>query len=162
MSRDEFLRVLKESLSASLENDAITEQLDYYDKYISDEIDKGRSEKEVLDELGDPRLIAKTIKTVNNASGIVDQTESHSKSYSTDGSRVNRDSNSNNKTYKRYVDTTGVGCALVGIIVFIVFMLVMRMFGYMAYGLGSLAFSGPLGFIIVAALFYLFFGGKRR
>lgn len=47
----------------------IRNQLAYYDQYISDEIAKGRSEREVVDELGDPRLIAKTIEEATEAAG---------------------------------------------------------------------------------------------
>lgn len=35
--------------------------LEYYETYIRDEVRKGRSESDVLGELGDPRLIARTI-----------------------------------------------------------------------------------------------------
>ena len=36
-------------------------QLEYYSSYIDDEVRKGKTEEEVLEALGDPRLIAKTI-----------------------------------------------------------------------------------------------------
>ncbi len=39
----------------------LTENLEYYEEYINTEIRKGRDEGEVLSELGDPRLIARTI-----------------------------------------------------------------------------------------------------
>ena len=36
-------------------------QLRYYDDYIRSERQKGRSEADIMEELGDPRLIARTI-----------------------------------------------------------------------------------------------------
>ena len=169
MNKYEFLKILRESLEMSLEKDAINAQLDYYDKYISDEIEKGRSEKEVIDELGDPRLIAKTIKTVNNSNDVTSSTEN---SY---GEKQNRESSggyrgnyndsqsNNNRKYATYVDTSGIGCVIAGLVAFIIISLILRMFGYMVYGLGNLAFSGPIGFMIVLGLLYLIFGrGGRR
>ena len=171
MNKSEFLRILKESLEMSLEKTAINEQIDYYDKYISDEIKKGKTEKEVIDELGDPRLIAKTIKTV---SGSIETKDSNASADS--NSDTNYDSNSTygdktggstntrygNGNYRRYVDTSGIGCALAGLVMFIIVMFIFRLFSSMIYGLGDLAFSGPIGFILVLGLLYLFFGGGRR
>lgn len=169
MSREEFLKILRESLSMSLENDAINEQLDYYDRYISDEVEKGRSEKEVIDELGDPRLIAKTIKTVSNSNDVTSSTENsygekqnreNSNGYS---GNYNDSQSNNNRKYATYVDTSGIGCVIAGLVAFIIISLILRMFGYMVYGLGNLALSGPIGFLIVLGLLYLLFGrGGRR
>lgn len=39
----------------------VEDNVRYYQNYISQEIASGKSEKEVLEELGDPRLIARTI-----------------------------------------------------------------------------------------------------
>ena len=39
----------------------LAEKLRYYDDYIRSERQKGRSEADIMDELGDPRLIARTI-----------------------------------------------------------------------------------------------------
>ena len=40
---------------------AVKENLQYYKTYIEDEVKKGRTEKEVVEELGDPWIIAKTL-----------------------------------------------------------------------------------------------------
>ncbi len=39
----------------------VNENVKFYDEYIDGEIKKGRTEEEILQELGDPRLLAKTI-----------------------------------------------------------------------------------------------------
>lgn len=169
MNRNEFLRILKESLEMSVDQDAIKEQLDYYDKYISDEINKGRTEKEVIEELGDPRLIAKTIKTVSSTKDVNSDSDNSGDS----GQKYGSDSNENrgygntqsngNRKYSTYVDTSGIGCVLAGLVTFIIVSLIFRALSSMVYGLGNLAFSGPIGFLMVFGLLYFLFGrGGRR
>ena len=44
-----------------MSHQVVNENVAYYENYIDTEIKKGRSEEAVLEELGDPRWIAKTI-----------------------------------------------------------------------------------------------------
>ncbi len=69
MDRDEFLRTLREALSGEVAPNIIEENIRYYDAYISDEVRKGRSEQEVIEELGGARVIARTIIDVAAAGG---------------------------------------------------------------------------------------------
>lgn len=59
MNKTEFLNILEESLKGEVSQNIIDQNITYYDQYIS----KASSEEEaqVLEELGDPRLIARTI-----------------------------------------------------------------------------------------------------
>ena len=168
MNRNEFLRILRESLEMSLEKDAINAQLDYYDKYISDEMKKGKTEKEVIEELGDPRLIAKTIKTVNTGEGI-NKASSDENDYSNDYYRSQGESYNKSRTnfgnggFRTYYSSNSViGCTIAFLVFFIIVYGILRMFGNIAYGVGSLAFSGPIGFLLVCGLLYLLFGGRRK
>lgn len=61
MSRKEFLDILEEQLSDQLQEGKVAAHIRYYEDYIQSQVNKGISEKEVLDKLGDPRLIAKTL-----------------------------------------------------------------------------------------------------
>lgn len=61
MSREEFLRGLENALSGNVPPAVVRDNLRYYDDYIRSERQKGRSENDIMDELGDPRLIARTI-----------------------------------------------------------------------------------------------------
>ncbi len=61
MSENEFLSELENALSGSVSPSLVNENLRYYEEYIETEKRKGRSVYEVMDELGDPRLIARTI-----------------------------------------------------------------------------------------------------
>ena len=61
MDRNEFVSTLRGVLSGEVPAAVVEDNVRYYDNYISQEIAGGKSEREVLDALGDPRLIAKTI-----------------------------------------------------------------------------------------------------
>ena len=61
MTKREFLESLRLALNGRVTSGQLTENLDYYEDYINTEIRKGRQETEVLEQLGDPRLIARTI-----------------------------------------------------------------------------------------------------
>ncbi|MCR4892096.1 MAG: hypothetical protein K5989_07960 [Lachnospiraceae bacterium] len=61
MTRKDFLDGLRRSLSGSISPQFINENLRFYEEYIETECRKGRDITEVLDELGDPSLIARTI-----------------------------------------------------------------------------------------------------
>lgn len=65
MNREEFLRGLGASLNGAVPPSVIQENLRYYDEYIRSEVARGRSEEEVIDEIGGYRLIAKTIIEAN-------------------------------------------------------------------------------------------------
>lgn len=69
MTRFEFTKKLRKALSGRVSHTVVNENVDYYEKYIDTEIKKGRSEREVLEELGDPRLIAKTIIDTTEGAG---------------------------------------------------------------------------------------------
>lgn len=61
MNRQEFLTELRIALQGQVDQATIRDNLEYYENYIMQEARKGRSEQEVIDELGNPRLLAKTI-----------------------------------------------------------------------------------------------------
>ena len=61
MTKQEFFMKLRETLSDELNDRQVNEQVQYYECYINEQIRLGRSESEVLDELGDPRSIAHNI-----------------------------------------------------------------------------------------------------
>lgn len=61
MNKGEFLEGLRNALSGEVPPSVVQENLRYYDEYIRTEIQKGRSEADVMAELGDARLIARTI-----------------------------------------------------------------------------------------------------
>ena len=65
MNREEFLSRLGAALNGEVPASVIQENLNYYDGYIREEAAKGRTEEEIIDEIGGYRLIAKTIIEAN-------------------------------------------------------------------------------------------------
>lgn len=61
MTRYDFIDCLRKALSAMSDYTIVNENVSYYEDYIDSEIRKGRAEAEILQDLGDPRLLAKTI-----------------------------------------------------------------------------------------------------
>ena len=61
MSREEFLAGLEEALAGEVPASVIRENLNYYNSYISQEMAKGRTVDEIVDEIGEPRIVARTI-----------------------------------------------------------------------------------------------------
>lgn len=69
MNRIEFIEKLQRALAGGLNSRQVAENVRYYQEYIDMEIRKGRKESEVLEGLGDPRLLAKSIIEANKRAG---------------------------------------------------------------------------------------------
>lgn len=161
MNREEFIKILRSELKLYLEQNAIDNEIEYYDKYISDEVNKGRTEKEVIEELGDPRLIAKTIKTVNGNDEILAQDSTNSGSQN--NNTYQKTSNSAQTIFNTYNSTsTFIGCLIFALILFIIILAILRFFGDIVFALGSVALSGPIGLLLIILLFYFIFGRNRK
>jgi uncharacterized membrane protein len=65
MNSQEFLDKLRLALSGQIMANQVEENIAYYREYISAQIRMGQSEEVVLRNLGDPRLIAKSIISAN-------------------------------------------------------------------------------------------------
>ena len=61
MSQKEFLEELRTALSGKLSAQAVLENIEYYRNYIEGEVRSGKSEAQVLEMLGDPWILARTI-----------------------------------------------------------------------------------------------------
>lgn len=65
MSKQEFIEGLRRSLSSINDYTFVNDTIAYYENYIESGIRMGRTEAEVMQELGDPRLIAKSIRATH-------------------------------------------------------------------------------------------------
>lgn len=82
MNKEEFLHALRGQLSGQMHEGTAAAHVQYYRNYIEEQVKKGRTEGDVLAELGDPRLIAKTLlDTDTAASGTVYESEQGYRSY---------------------------------------------------------------------------------
>ena len=69
MNREEFIKGLEESLLGEVNPNLIHENVNYYNHYIIEETRKGKRESEVLEALGDPWVIGKTIIQTQGSGG---------------------------------------------------------------------------------------------
>ena len=69
MDRREFIEKLQRTLAGGLDSVQVAENVRYYQEYIESEIQKGNTEGAVLSQLGDPRLLAKSIIEANKHAG---------------------------------------------------------------------------------------------
>ena len=61
MTKQDFLASLRSHLNGRIDAYEVEANVDYYSTYIEGELAKGRSEEEIMDELGQPALIAHTL-----------------------------------------------------------------------------------------------------
>lgn len=61
MEKQDFLDKLRLALGGKVTPEVMTDTMNYYEEYINTELRLGKSPDEVMETLGDPRLIARTI-----------------------------------------------------------------------------------------------------
>ena len=61
MNKQEFMEQLRRSLASINDYAFVNDTIAYYENYIESQFRMGKTETEVMQELGDPRLIAKSI-----------------------------------------------------------------------------------------------------
>jgi uncharacterized membrane protein len=96
MSKKDFLDILSQSLEGEVDKIILEQSIRYYSEYISSQPDKG--EEEILKEIGDPRLIAKTIIESENASNRVESASWNT--YDSNSNGNSNDYNSGNSDYR--------------------------------------------------------------
>lgn len=156
MSKEEFLRRLEEALTGEVPASVIRENVIYYNTYISQEMARGRSMEEIVAEIGDARIVARTIIDSCEAAG-----ETPGDDFRNDGgesSGYGQESRQNPFPNVRYVDLNRWYWKLLLILVLLlVISVVMGIIG----GIFSLLvrFAGP---IMVVLLLYWMIKGMRR
>ena len=81
MTRQDFLQELRFALQGQSSQEAVNDNIRYYDNYIMEEVQKGNSEEAVVERLGNPRLIAKTLIDTKKQFGRTEESEYYSESY---------------------------------------------------------------------------------
>ena len=84
MTKKQFLEELKTSLEEMVSPMVVQQNMNYYENYISEQIRNGKSEQDVLKELGNPRLIAKSIIDAASQDDDHVQTEYYEEEQETD------------------------------------------------------------------------------
>jgi len=65
MTKTEFLENLRIALNGKVSDSLLRENMAYYNEYIDSQLSVGNSEADIMEALGDPRLIARTIVQTN-------------------------------------------------------------------------------------------------
>lgn len=123
---------LRNSLTGRVSIDVVNDNVKFYENYIYSEVAKGKTEEEVLQSLGDPRLLAKTILTSHSAeedrvhtySGFYDATEDNTYTYQESSSSYEEDNRQ-----RSYGRTTVIPAWLVWVIVIAVLVFVIAAIG---------------------------------
>lgn len=162
MNKTEFLETLRGQLSGQIQSGRADAHVRYYRDYIEAQLRSGRTEEEILAELGDPRLIAKTLldtdpessqEIYGNSYGYAEQ-EYDSQQYSRDSynrSAYEKDQQKNvkHRTYKLDL-TTWYGKAIVIAVAAMIIIGLILLIGTV------------LPIIIIAALIISFISWLRR
>ena len=88
MNKEEFLLKLREALAGEIPQAEIENHISYYRNYLSNDQD-GKTEEQKLEELGEPRLIARTI--IDAASMATESREQKNREYSYSGNQNTKD-----------------------------------------------------------------------
>ena len=73
MTKQEFLEELRKAISSRVSSATVNDNVSYYEEYIATQTRMGRTEEEVLDELGDPRLLARSIAEAEERAGQAEE-----------------------------------------------------------------------------------------
>lgn len=160
MDRNEFVSTLRAVLTGEVSASVVEDNVRYYEAYISQEIAGGKNEQEVLELLGDPRLIAKTIiDTQGEQDGYQDGYAAYAQE---DPERekgfhaeVNEDGGVDIK-YKRFNFNTWYGRLLVIVVLVAVLALVFTIVG----GILSWILPVLIPVLLIMWLVRIFFGNR--
>ena len=131
MDKTEFIDKLRRALNGNISPSMVQDNVSYYKDYIDSEIRKGKTEKEVMDMLGDPRLIARTLLDTDVDNGQLDYEE-----YSTYSDDVqNTQSSGHNHVHVWRFDTWYsklLGVVILLIVVFLLFHILVAVIPFFA------------------------------
>ncbi len=133
MTRAEFIEELRKTLSGNMNESEVQNHVNYYNAYINEEISKGKTEAEVLEELGSPFAIAKT---------ILMPYESERNSYEYEAREVTKEESK--------VDDSAKKIITIVIIIAIGLILLSVMFGLLAF---VIRYAVPISAIVLVAYF---------
>lgn len=160
MGKEEFLRGLEQALVGEVPTGVIRENLNYYNQYITEEAGKGVSERDVIEAIGDPRLIARTIIDstlgVDGTSGTRDT--SYGSAYTEQGEPAYERRTGQAGSSFHYYDLNKWYWKLLGVVIVLgILFLVLTIVG----GIFSLVLP-LLPVILIIYIVMIFFRGMRR
>lgn len=134
MNKKNFLDDLRRALNSTHSPRLVEENISYYSSYIDEELAKGRTLEDIFEELGEPSLIARSIKDAAGISNNIDNKETYSEKSFYENSRqtytddFGNEIYNNKKNQKKYnifnFNRLGFGIILIGIIVLAILIVV--------------------------------------
>ena len=157
MSRQEFLQRLRDALTGEVQGNVIEENIRYYDEYIRTEASRGATEEEVIDSIGDPRLIARTIIDASEDAGDESYGGRDYDSFNRSGQTIYEEESRSSRNF-HYVDlNTWYWKLLAAVVIVLFFFLIFSIIS------GIFAILVPLmGPILLILLVLWFLCGIRR
>ncbi len=144
MDKKQFINELVDALAGEVPSQVISENVNYYRNYFVEESAKShRSEKEIIEELGSPRLIARS---------IIDAYQAEHGPYSGDSNEKHTTGNEDNQVSNHSSSGCGIAAFIVVMIAFLVVMTVMRVI---------LSIPGLIILIILALVLAFYRSGRR-
>lgn len=160
MDKNEFLALLRQALSGEVSSDTIEKNVHYYEQYIVAATPE--DETNIINQLGDPRLIAKTIIEADKAAKEKGKYQSSQDYYSynqqEDDSNWEQKWEENNSGFrpKTFFKNFTLKNKLIAVLILIALLVVLAIVGRLLVGL--LFTLGPI-IILFVLLSYLF---RRR
>lgn len=133
MRQEEFLRSFQEALAGKVSDTIIQENVNYYRNYISNEMRNGKTEDMVLQSLGDPRLLAKTIEESHKFANGDEGYTSDNGGWGFQGNRAGQKTQNQNTDVKKTVKIQGwLTLAIVVVVLIAVVSLVFSVLSFFA------------------------------
>ena len=154
MTKEEFIRDLRESLYTEITSIEIENNVRYYNEYIDNQIRSGKTIDQVMAELGDPRLIARTIIETSKL-GKSNYNNIHNNLYQEAYTDENDSRNDNVHGYSHTYTFDGkipLRFRILGIVILIMFVMLLIFLGSLAI---RLFFSIGLPILLVYLLIRL-------
>lgn len=153
MTRAEFLSQLRDSLQGNVSERIVQDNVNYYNQYITDEIRNGKREEEILQMLGDPWALAKTVIDANDGTDTETVYESSGQSYQSAQNEERSDYNSG--MHILGIDTWWKKLLLILAIVMVVVLIVSIVSGIVSF------LAPVLVPLLIVWIVIRFIGGRR-
>ena len=168
MEKQEFLDNLRKKLSGNLSSYDVEDNIRYYDDYISGVVQQGKTEEQVIEEIGSPLLVAKTIIDTYGVSGGRSSKQNENPAYKNEysgeeeagpqGFQANYDEKGWDIRYGKMKVNTWYWKLLAIVVVVVVLVIILSIIGSIV----SFILPVVLPVIIILIVISIFSRGRRR
>lgn len=160
MTKQEFLDTLRRTLSGRIPSGEINDHIHYYQNYIDGQIRQGKTEQEVMEQLGDPHILAKTIVQMSMQKGSTHhygQQSAESYGEHHEQRRSTSDDWEKGSEIKHTLGNIRIPLWIVGVIILVIFALLFIFVGYLFVMASPFLLLGFLVWLLVRTIQ----GGRR-